>query len=103
MHIVQMIDVLTQGGAQKLLVTFAEEARAHDIKLSVISLSIPDDFSLQGQLESLGAAVYYFPARRLADIKLLLRLMSWLWKERPDLIHAHLTYSNIIGTFVGRL
>jgi glycosyltransferase involved in cell wall biosynthesis len=103
MHIVQMIDILSQGGAQKLLITFAEEARIHDIKLSVISLSHHDNSPNHDILVNLGVAVYYFPMHRLADVKVLSQLIRWMWRQKPDLIHTHLTYSNIIGVLMGWL
>lgn len=103
MYIVQIIDGLSLGGAQKLLITFAQEARARGLRLAVISLSANNDSPFLEQLVALGVTVHFFPTRRLINLKVLWQIVRWLQCEKPDVLHAHLTYSNVIGALAGRL
>lgn len=103
MYVVQMIDGLSVGGAQQLQLTFARQASRRGIKLSVISLSEDDGSGYSQQLQSLGVSVHFFPMQRLFDLGMLFGIAKWLRRERPDVIHTHLTYSNIIGSLLGRI
>jgi glycosyltransferase involved in cell wall biosynthesis len=51
----------------------------------------------------LGARVLYYPAEHLLDVGRLWRIYRFLRREQFDVVHAHLTYANIIGTLTGRL
>jgi glycosyltransferase involved in cell wall biosynthesis len=103
MYVVQMIDTLAVGGAQQLQVTFAKEAKKRGIKLAVISLSEDDGSPFPGQLRALGVDVHFFSTIRIFDLDNLSKIVQWLRSERPDILHTHLTYSNIIGSITGLL
>ena len=103
MYIFQMIDGLSVGGAEHLQITFAKEAKRRNFKLTVISLEAEDDSQYLSELRSLGVPVYFFPTKRIFDIKNIYRIMRFFLKERPDVVHTHLTYANIIGSITARL
>jgi glycosyltransferase involved in cell wall biosynthesis len=103
MNVAQMIDTVRTGGAQKLLVTLAEGARGRDLRLEVLSLRRRDDSPIAQQLERLGVGVREFPIRRLADPAQFTEITRFLRGNRYDLLHTHLTYSNILGGLAGRL
>lgn len=103
MYIFQMIDGLSTGGAEQLQVTFAKEANKRDVKLAVISLDKDDDSQYIKQLRALGTAVYFFPTKRIFDFNNLYKIARLFWVERPDVLHTHLTYSNIIGSMMAWL
>lgn len=103
MYIFQMIDGLSTGGAEQLQVTFAIEANRRGFKLAVISLDEAVDSQYVKQLHALGAAVYFFPTNRIFNFNNLYRITKLFQSERPDILHAHLTYSTIIGSMVARL
>jgi glycosyltransferase involved in cell wall biosynthesis len=103
MYIFQMIDGLSIGGAQHLQVAFAKEANRRGFKLAVISLGEDIDSQYVKQLRSLGVAVYFFPTNRIFDFNNLYRITKLFLAERPDILHTHLTYSNIIGSMIARL
>jgi len=103
MYIFQMIDGLSSGGAEELQITFAKEASRRGFKVTVISLSEDDDSQYVRQLRALGTAVHFFPTKRIFDFNNLYRIAKLFWTERPDILHTHLTYSNIIGSMVARL
>jgi len=103
-HVVQLIDSLNWGGAQKLLQTFAETARPSLKRLTIISLrethpgvTIPD------QLRRAGCEVITLPARHLFNISRIRKLVAYLRQQDVDVLHTHLTYANILGPLAGRL
>ena len=103
LHIAHLVDRLSIGGAEKLLVTFAHAARNRQVKLTVISLYQDQHTPIPGELRALGVGVKMFPARKLLSPRRLYCLTQFLRHQRFDLIHTHLTYANIIGPIVGRL
>ena len=102
MRVTHIIDLLRVGGAQKLLVTFAEIAQARDAQVSVVSLRHDDAF-IRSELEANGARVWEFPGHGLLDPLRLRRLLKFVHNQHPDVIHTHLSYANIVGTLAGRL
>jgi len=103
LHIVQIIDNLIIGGAQKLLVTLASQAEANRLELTIVSLSLNNDRVILDELASLGTKVIIFPAQHLLDLRCIFRLSRFLSGKNFDLVQCHLTYANIIGTLCGRL
>jgi glycosyltransferase involved in cell wall biosynthesis len=73
------------------------------VDLTVVNLSHNADPSLVAQLEQAGVRVVSFPFPRLFSPLSFARLVLFLQRERFDLIHAYLTYSNIIAPLAGRL
>ncbi len=103
LRIVQMIDSIKIGGAEKLLVNFAAEARARDLPLTVIGLKLIPDSPVEAELRSLQAQVVYFPAAGLLSPARILQIARFLRQGHFDILHTHLTYANIIGGLTGRL
>ncbi len=103
LYITQLIDSLDVGGAETLQVTFAEAARAGDIRLTVIALRDVGGSAIAEKVQAFGAQVVMFPARKVYDPKRFWRLASFLRRERGDALHTHLTHANILGAVLGRL
>ncbi|MCP5095175.1 MAG: glycosyltransferase [Chloroflexi bacterium] len=104
MHIVQIIDTVRFGGAQKMQLTLAEAIQMHPVQLTVISLEENVQNShFSTQLESLGVKIHYFPAQKLLDMGRIQRIGRFLRQGAFDCVHTHLTYANIVGTLAGRL
>lgn len=103
MRVIQMIDLLHWGGAQKLLVTFAGAAQAQGITTTVISLREDSDTPvIARELQQLGAEVLVFEGQGLFDPRRIWRLSRYL-RQHADVLHTHLTYANIIGALAARL
>ncbi|MHB8776915.1 MAG: glycosyltransferase [Anaerolineales bacterium] len=99
-----MIDSLSLGGAQKLLVLFAEEAKVRSLKVTVISLTTKDsNDAIAAELESLGVRIVFLTIHKLYDPTALSRLLMVLRNEKIDVIQTHLRNSNILGVLAGRL
>jgi glycosyltransferase involved in cell wall biosynthesis len=102
-HIVQIIDKLSLGGAQQLLVTFARTMQTSGVRLSVISLSDDAGSVIGAELKAAEAGVIAFPAASLFDPVRIWKITRWLQREGAEVVYTHLTYANIIGVLAGRL
>ena len=106
LHVIHIIDDLRVGGAQRLLITFTEEAAARNVLTTVITLQDDLTSSIAQNLETAGAQVLACPARGkhlLLDLGRFMTLIKVLKTHQGDIIHTHLTYSNILGTFAARI
>lgn len=104
MRVLQIIDSFRVGGAQKLMLTFMEEARTHGLDVTIISLSeFKDGMALAKPLEELGAQIFLFPGKKLFTLSRLRDITSFVRKNKFAVIHTHLSYANIIGGLVGLL
>jgi glycosyltransferase involved in cell wall biosynthesis len=104
--VVHIIDDLRIGGAQRLLVTFAEQAAKHQIDTTIISLCDRHDSPISEQLSSYGARVIQCSAvdrRGLSDHNRLARLVRLLQELPANSVHSHLSYANILGSVAGKL
>ncbi|MGD2049244.1 MAG: glycosyltransferase, partial [Chloroflexota bacterium] len=102
LNVVHIIDSINVGGAQRLLFTLAQATRGMPLAMRVVSLRHDTDSPIPDQLASLGVEVVYFPAKRMLSPNRLRRLGGWLRHERPNLVHTHLTYANIVGTMAAK-
>ena len=102
MRVLQLIDTLGVGGAEKLLVTFSRAAARLDVQTSVAYLSEPDTPLLLQELEQAGVRVVGFTAPKLFNLRRLNDLTEFMHREQFDVVHTHLTYANILGNLAGR-
>ncbi len=101
MRVAILIDTLQVGGAQKLVTRFAAVVPKESIHPTVISFranAAPVNLDL---LHSAGIEVITLPSRSLLDVGRLRQLIRFLRAEKFDLIHAHLSYANILGCLAG--
>lgn len=96
-----VIDTLRVGGAQKLVANFTLAAAAHDIKPTVICLSKDNHPIITDSMKASGVRIVAFSSSSLLDLGRLIRLIRFLRDEKFDLIHAHLSYANILGCLAG--
>lgn len=102
MRVVHLVDSLGLGGAQRLLVTFAEAAR--DVDVTVINLKTQNNnASFDAELQAMGVRVVRIAADNLTDLGRLRRLTNFLRQEKFNVGHTHLTYAHILGAAAGRL
>jgi glycosyltransferase involved in cell wall biosynthesis len=103
MHVLQVIDTLMHGGAQRLLVTFAQQAQERGVNTTVLSLSNKGGAPLLSDLEAHGARVVVLASRRLFDPKGFWQALQLIRAGPFDVVHTHLTYANINGGLAARL
>ena len=96
-----LIDSLNMGGAEKLLVNFADITKNDDaILLKVGVLNPYRNKSIYNQLIDLNIEVEMFESqktRELFDVKRFFKILKYIRQEKFDLIHTHLLYSHILG------
>lgn len=97
-----LIDSLTVGGAEALVIPFARVARRRGAELTVCARASIGGNPLEKELRSLGVNVENLGARSLRDAGAMQRLSRLVRDLQPDLIHSHLTYAAIWGALVSR-
>lgn len=99
--ILQIIDLLHWGGAQKMQIFLADQLAAHNVELTVVSLNPSMGSPVPELLRQRGVRVVFFPFPKFFSFRSFLGLFDFVRREKFALIHAHLTYSNILGTMIG--
>jgi len=102
-RIVQIIDNLGIGGAEKLLVLHAKQAYAYSFGMTVVVLAADFDQTIFDELKKNGVNTVLFPAKHLFSLNRILHLARFLRQGNFDLVCCHLTASNIIGALCGHL
>ena len=97
MKILQLIDDLGIGGAQKLLLGFSRAARTRGHHVAVMSLNDSPASPIDSELRSLGIPVQLLGGTGMLDIRRYRALVQFLRRERFDIVHTHLLTSNILG------
>jgi len=99
LRILQVIDSLKVGGAQKLVVVFTREMLRRGHEVEIISLSRQEvDSPILKDLQNLAVNITWIPLSHVADLKGLARLNREVRKAKADIIHTQLNYANILGT-----
>ena len=101
--VIQIIDDLGIGGAEKLQLFFAQKSRAYDIDVTQVSFGADKKEPLTADFAAIGVPVFYFPARSLLSVIRLFKLTFFYKKINPDIIQTHMSYQNIIGSIAARL
>lgn len=97
-----LVDSLGAGGAEALVVTFAQGLDRGQHQLFVACLNGANGVNAQ-RLSDSGVPVTDLGARNLRDVRAFRRLLALIREERIELIHAHLTYSAIWSAIASRL
>ncbi len=97
-HICHLIDDLSTGGAQNLLLRIIRET-PDDISNSVLYLGARD--KLRDEFEDAGIHVYGGNGRFRFDPKAISRVTRELRKTDCDLLHTHLAYAQTVGRVIG--
>lgn len=87
-RVVAVIKSLGPGGAEQLLVEFAESTAPAGIDLQVWSL-LDQKRQLIEALEAAGATVHCIGVRRLSQVRWLVRLIAGIRAHQPEVVHTH--------------
>lgn len=97
LRVVQVTSTLLLGGAETIVVTLAEELRRMGVEVSVVRLRDYGGEPLVRRLTESGIETFELGARHLYSIGGWLGLRRYLRRVRPDLVHTHLTYADVLG------
>ncbi len=106
MKIAHLIDSLTVGGAQTLILTFAKVLKEINAvspdkhQLTVINFGYA---TIKESIEAQGAFVYTLESDQLISPKEDIALLRILQREKFDVIQSHLARSNILAATMGFL
>lgn len=87
-----IIPNLSSGGAEKLVVQMAAKLDKEKFHVIVVSLYGKKD-SKQNHLEKLERQkikIYFLNKKRGPDLRILIKLISLIKREKPDVLHSHL-------------
>ena len=99
MRLLWLIDSLTMGGAESLVVPFARRA---PYDLTVCCLATIAGNPIEQELRAIGVDVVNLGARNLRDRAAFRRLVNCVREREIDLVHAHLTYAAIWSALLSR-
>jgi glycosyltransferase involved in cell wall biosynthesis len=97
LHVHALVDSLGFGGAELLVADFARVADAAGIELSVAALRDGDVSAAGTRLRAAGVEPVVVPVRSLwrgSDVR---RVRAHLERVRPDILHTHLGYADVLG------
>ena len=101
-HAAYMINALRVGGAEKLVVNFAQALQKREDRLTVITLR-ENQPGVKAEAEAYGARVVEFSDRKVLSLQRLWQVYRYLKAENFDVLHTHLSMANIVGGMSGRL
>lgn len=103
MRIAQMIDTLRWGGAQKMVLQLSDLLKRRGDEVTVISLGEDPGTPFARELRELGITVVHFPGGHLMNPGRILRLASYLRRQRFDVVQTYLIYANVVGVIAAKL
>jgi glycosyltransferase involved in cell wall biosynthesis len=101
--IIQIIDSLGPGGAERLLVAYAPRIAKLGFDVEVVVLHEKKGNFMRESLEAAGITVTMVEVSQLRRVDQILGLHRALKRFKPDLIHAHLEFASMLGSISGAL
>ena len=98
-----MIDALKPGGAEQLMPTLLSHFNKETFEMRVCVLKVKTGNPISKELTNLGIPVDLIHANSLKNPFNLFRILSYLNKYQPDLIHTQLQYSDILGSIAAKI
>jgi glycosyltransferase involved in cell wall biosynthesis len=102
LRVLHLIDGLGVGGAERLLADLVRAARTVDVDVSVAHLYEKDGSPAAARLRALGVEPVHVRASGLLHPASLLAVRRLVAAQRPDVVHTHLGYSDLLGGLAAR-
>ena len=97
LRVLLMVDRLNWGGAERLVVSLACRLRARGLDVRLMQMGSWGPHPWGDELREAGVPVLDLGVRSLVDPRPVLRLAVYLRRERIDVLHTHLRYSDLVG------
>lgn len=101
--IVQIIDSLGPGGAERLLAAYAPGIAKLGFDVEVVVLHEKKGNFMREPLQAAGIPVTMVEVTKLRRLDQIARFHRALKSFKPDLIHSHLEFASMLGSISGRL
>lgn len=98
-----IIDGLSMGGAERLMVPILKHLSRTDFDAYVCVLQSKDGNPIADEIRTLDIPVECLHVKHLRDVTALPRLMKYLTGIQADLVHTQLEFSNILGNISATL
>jgi len=95
--IAYVIDGLSMGGAERLIVPILKHLSRTDFDAYVCALQSKDGNPIAEEIRILGIPVDCLEIKHLRDLNALPRLIKYLKEIDADLVHTQLEFANILG------
>jgi glycosyltransferase involved in cell wall biosynthesis len=102
LRLLWLIDSLTVGGAERLVLPFVRCADRRRMDVSVCYMTSIGDNAIEKELVREGVTPLNLGARSLRDVRAFGCLLRFVRERKIDLIHAHLTYAAIWAAALSR-
>lgn len=102
-RIVLLIDSLGMGGAERLLTIYLKHFDTDRFEPRVCALQIRENNPIGAAIEQLGIPVDLVPVRHLRDALAVPRLVAYLRRQKADLLHTQLEFSDTLGSLAARI
>ncbi len=100
--IAYVIDGLSMGGAERLMVPILKHLSRTDFDAYVCALQSKDGNPMADEIRALGIPVDCLDIKHLRDWNGLPRLIKYLKENDVDLVHTQLEFANILGNISAR-
>jgi glycosyltransferase involved in cell wall biosynthesis len=98
-----VIDALSMGGAERLMVPILQHLDQATFDAYVCALQSKDGNPMAQEIRRLGIRVDCLEIRHLRDLQALPRLRRYLKQTGADLVHTQLEFANILGNLSAKL
>lgn len=98
-----LIDSLGHGGAENLMPKILAKIDTAEFDQRVCVLQVKDNNPIARELKGIGVPVDFVPIPRLRNLTNLPRLLSYLRRVKPDIVHTQLEFSGTLGCFATKL
>ncbi|MEW6401729.1 MAG: glycosyltransferase, partial [Chloroflexota bacterium] len=102
-RIAYLIDGLSMGGAERLMVPILKHLSRADFEPRVCVFKVKDGNPMTESIRALGVPVDCLHIERLRDVSAVPRLVRYLKEHQIDLIHTQLEFSNTLGNLASKL
>lgn len=102
-RIAYLIDGLSMGGAERLMVPILKHLSRSDFEAYVCALQSKDGNPMAEEIRALGIPVECLEIDRLRDLNALPRVLRYLKRVNADLVHTQLEFSTILGNVSAKI
>ncbi len=101
--IAYVIDGLSMGGAERLMVPILKHLSRTDFEAHICALQSKDGNLMADEIRALDIPVDCLNIKHLRDLDALPRLIKYLKGIEADLVHTQLEFANILGNISAKL